>query len=141
MQSTKPAISIFVRSYTICNKVFKNEPSKNCRRQPFKNFKWHGLPVHSWIHCPISHSLWLNSWKKLLKLLKIFQEKKIWIQFLWRHDTCNWPTPNNFLKIIYSIETDLKFKLRAKNRHLVKNSHMWIDSIPAEAAVRRYSSK
>ena len=25
-------------------KLFKNEPSKNCGRQPLKNLKWYGLP-------------------------------------------------------------------------------------------------
>ena len=26
-------------------KVFKNEPSKICGRQPIKNLKWYGLPM------------------------------------------------------------------------------------------------
>ena len=29
--------------YGIWDKVFKNEPSKICGRQPFKNLKWYGL--------------------------------------------------------------------------------------------------
>ena len=30
----------------ILDKVFKNGPSKICRRQPLKNFKWYGRPYH-----------------------------------------------------------------------------------------------
>ena len=30
----------------ILDKVFKNGPSKICRRQPLKNLKWYGRPYH-----------------------------------------------------------------------------------------------
>ena len=48
------------QSMILCDKIFKNGPSKICGRQPLKNLKWYGLPifhkfylVHSWILCPI----------------------------------------------------------------------------------------
>ena len=45
-------------------KVFKNEPSKICGKQPLKNVKWYGLPKH--LECT-EHALFKKTgktWKK-----------------------------------------------------------------------------
>ena len=34
----------YIDVYFVWVKVFKNEPSKICGRQPLKNLKWYGLP-------------------------------------------------------------------------------------------------
>ena len=71
--TTNPLCCYFVHSATLLifqgvledwrrylGKVFKNEPSKICERQPLKNLKWHGLPKQYYTetnkeHFPLIH--------------------------------------------------------------------------------------